>query len=93
MQAVATEHHTPPQPANRDFESKEQSEWSDVDTENKKLADDHTSWEDNVTQGQETAGELSRRFAPWYYVISSESFDKIHLRRSDLIETKTDTAE
>lgn len=81
----------PREPANRDFESKEQSEWSDSDRENKKLADDHKSWEDKMAKGQETAEELSKRFAPWYYVISAESFDKIHLDRSDLVQVKEET--
>jgi hypothetical protein len=78
----------PPRPANLDFESKEQSEWSDADRENKKLADDHKSWEEKTTKGRETADALSKRFAPWYYVISAESFDKIHLDRSDLVQVK-----
>ena len=83
----------PPRPANRDFEDKEQSEWSDDDKENKKLADDHKSWEDEIAEGQETSEELSERFAPWYYVISAESFDKIHLERGDLIQEKEEKEE
>jgi len=81
----------PPQPANRDFEDKEQSELTDEDKENKKLADDYESWEDKIAKGQETAEELSARFAPWYYVISAESFDKIHVERSDLVKAKEET--
>ena len=83
----------PPQPANREFEDKEQSEWSDDDRENKKLADDYTKWEEEIAEGQETAEKLSGRFAPWYYVISAESFDKIHLERSDLVPVKEETDE
>ena len=83
----------PPQPANREFEDKEQSEWSDDDRENKKLADDYTKWEEGSAEGQETAEKRSERFAPWYYVISAESFDKIHLERSDLVRVKEETDE
>ena len=81
----------PPRPANLEFEDKERSEWSDDDRENKKLADDYTSWEDEIAGAQETAEELSERFAPWYYVISAESFDKIHLNRDDLVQMKEET--
>ena len=75
----------PPKPANTDFEDKEESEPTDADKENKKLADDYNKWEENVAKGKEKAEALSMRFAPWYYVIASDSFDKIHLRRSDLL--------
>ena len=81
----------PPQPANRDFEDKAQDELTDEDNENKKLADDYEDWEEKVATGQETAAELSARFAPWYYVISAESFDKIHVQRSDLVKAKEET--
>jgi len=78
----------PPMPPNTAFEGKEQSELTDEDKENKSLADAHTRWEESVTEGQDKAAELSARFAPWYYVISSESFDKIHLNRADLVKAK-----
>jgi len=78
----------PPRAANRDFEDKEESEWTDDDKENKKVADAHKSWEDEVEKGRESAEELSQRFARWYYVISADSFDKIHLTRKDLVKTK-----
>ena len=72
-------------PANLEFQDKEDaSELTDADRENQ---DDgrttHKKWEEDVAKGQETADELSARFAPWYYVISAESFDKIHLTRDD----------
>ena len=81
----------PPRTANREFEDKEQSEWSDDDRENKKLVDDYAKWEEETAEAQETAARLSGRFAPWYYVISAESFDKIHLERSDLVQVKEET--
>jgi hypothetical protein len=33
---------------------------------------------------------MNARFADWYYVISSDSFKKLRLKRSDLIRNKTD---
>jgi len=32
---------------------------------------------------------LNARFADWYYVISAASFDKVHLRRKDLVRKKS----
>jgi hypothetical protein len=83
----------PPKPDNTDFETKTEEEWTDEDRKNKELADAHKEWEDKFSEGEKLASDLTERFAKWYYVISSDSFDKIHLRRADLIETKADTAE
>jgi len=76
----------PPRPTNRDFQGKEGDDLTDDEKANKILADAHKSWEDKVKQGRETAEELSQRFAPWYYVISADSFDKMHLDRNDLVK-------
>ncbi|MEE8367249.1 MAG: DUF4340 domain-containing protein [Thermoanaerobaculia bacterium] len=81
----------PPRPVNRDFEGKEGDDLTDDDKVNKDLATAHKSWEDKIEQGQETAEKLSQRFAPWYYVISADSFDKMHLDRADLIKAKEST--
>jgi hypothetical protein len=78
----------PPKASSTAFESKEQSEWTDEDRENKKVADTHKAWEDKIQKGREEAEKLSKRFAPWYYVISASSFDKIHLNRGDLVKRK-----
>ena len=78
----------PAKPASTAFEDKQESEWTDADRENKAVADAHQAWEDKVEKGEAQAKELSERFAPWYYVISSSSFDKIHLNRSDLVKKK-----
>ena len=83
----------PPEPANTDFETKAAEEWTDEDRKNKDLADAHKEWENKHSEGEKLASDLTERFAKWYYVISAESFDKIHLRRSDLVETKTDAEE
>lgn len=42
-----------------------------------------------LERGEKTAARLNGRFADWYYVISAESFDKVHLRRKDLVRKKT----
>lgn len=41
-------------------------------------ADAHASWERFVDEGRLMAEQLSARFAGWYYVISADSYDRIH---------------
>lgn len=42
-----------------------------------------------LERGEKLAAQLNARFADWYYVISAASFDKVHLRRKDLVRKKT----
>ena len=49
---------------------------------------DLKAFEDKVKQGKEKAEELSRRFAGWYYVISSDSFEKFRITRNDVVSKK-----
>ena len=81
----------PPKPSSMDFEDKEEGELTEADMENKKLADDHKRWENDVAKGKEKAEALSKRFAPWYYVIASDGFDKIHLQRKDMLKKAEQT--
>ena len=53
-----------------------------------KTFDDHVAHSEKVEEGQKEAGELSKRFGPWYYVIDAESFGKLHLVRGDLVKPK-----
>jgi hypothetical protein len=78
----------PPRPATTDFEGKEESALTEEDKKNRSLAEEYKKWEENVKKGRETAQALAKRFAPWYYVISASSFDRIHLKRSDLVKPK-----
>ena len=82
----------PPKPANYDFEDKQDTDLTDMDKENKRVADEHKRWQENIKEGEEKTAQLTSRFQPWYYVISASSFDKIRLRRTDLIKTKEATA-
>ena len=78
----------PPEPANLAFLNKAQEEWTDSDRSNKELQDEHDQWQEKVAQNRQRAEELNNRFAAWYYVISSESFEKVQLSRSDLVKEK-----
>ncbi len=55
----------------------------------KKYEDDVKKYDDKVKAGKEQVAKLNRRFADWYYVISAESFNKLHVARKDIIKAKT----
>ena len=55
---------------------------------NKQLRDQHIEWEQKVAHAESLAAELKDRFADWYYVITSTSFDGVRLDRSDLLKDK-----
>ncbi len=76
----------PVQPANVDFRSKADSLWTNDDRLNKSLDDAYRQWADKYNQSQTRASELNARFAKWYYVISSASFEKLRPPRSDLVK-------
>ncbi len=78
----------PPRPGDTSFVSRPEREWSQTDWENKRRKDNHDLWSRQMAQGKQAATELSNRFADWYYVISSDSYDKIHLNRAALIVNK-----
>ncbi len=71
-----------------DFQGKEDGDLTDADKRNRELHEAYQEWETKVADGRETTDSLNERFAAWYYVISSESFDKIHLKRADLVKAK-----
>ncbi len=80
----------PRKPSNNDFQGKEENEWTETDKRNKELQDAYEEWEQKIENGQNLSQELNERFAGWYYVISSDSFDKINVKRTDLVKEKED---
>lgn len=78
----------PAQPSNTDFLNQSEDDWTDTDRKNKELQDKHDEWLQKVEEGREFSDQLNTRFADWYYVISSSSFDEVHLKRGDLIKKK-----
>lgn len=48
------------------------------------------AYESKVETGQKKADELYARFDRWYYVISSESFEKFRVTRKDVVSAKSD---
>jgi hypothetical protein len=73
---------------NTDFLAKPDSLWTDADRENRGLYDAYRDWTNRVSGAQKRAAELNARFAKWYYVISSSSFEKLRPARIDLIKKK-----
>jgi hypothetical protein len=45
-------------------------------------------YDDKLKKAQTKAKELNDRFADWYYVVSDETYRKIHVGRGDVIKTK-----
>jgi len=45
------------------------------------------AYDQKVEQGQQRVRELNDRFADWYYVMSDSAYQKIRLKRSDVVET------
>jgi hypothetical protein len=79
----------PPQAKDRSFEKKAKDQWTDQDRENQAIQAKHDAWQKKFDEGKKKAQDLNERFAGWYYVISGDSFDKIHVKRSDVLKAKT----
>ena len=60
----------------------------EYDEKVRKYESDLKSFEEKVTAGKKLVDELNTRFADWYYVISAENFNKLHLSRKELVKEK-----
>ena len=78
----------PPKPGNMDFQTKADSAMTVQDRKNKELFAKHQQWRQRVDTGTKLAKDLSDRFADWYYVISADSYNKIHQERTQLLAKK-----
>lgn len=78
----------PPKATNRSFANKADSVLTVEERKQKDIDAVHTRWLARVEGGQKRSDDLNARFARWYYVISSESFDNLHLRRKDVLRDK-----
>ncbi len=56
-----------------------------IEKENKRKQDEY---DQKVKDGQKRVKELNERFADWYYVISDETYGKIHVNRKDIVKKK-----
>lgn len=71
---------TPEERAAKDKERNEQAE------------KDRIAHDRKVTEGKKKAGELTDRFADWYYVVPGDAFRSIELDRAALTRTKGETS-
>jgi len=79
----------PPMPRDTSFVGKADSLLTDADRENRTMYYNHRNWVSDVTRYRKDADDLNARFANWYYVISGSSFDKLRVKRSDLLASKS----
>ncbi len=78
----------PKKPSNMNFEGKPDSLLTDEDKTNRDLQSHYDAWNRLSENGRQRAQELNARFADWYYVIPAASFDKLHLKRKDVVVSK-----
>ena len=81
----------PARPSNDEWRTKADSLLTNSDTKNRQLANQRTIWQSEIESGRKLSVELNNRFADWYYVISSESYDKLQMRREELVIKKSDS--
>ena len=60
-----------------------------VERENRRKQE---SFDEKVVEGKKRVAELNGRFADWYYIVSDEEFEKIHLNREAVIKAKAESA-
>jgi len=60
-----------------------------VERENRRKQE---SYDEKVVEGKKRVAELNGRFADWYYIVSDEEFEKIHLNREAVIKAKAESA-
>jgi len=61
-----------------------------VERENRRLQE---AYDEKVATGQKRVRELNARFADWYYIVSEEEFNKIHLSGKSVIKAVAAPAE
>ena len=75
----------PMPPADKSYQDKPDSLWTEADRENRLKQDAYVKWERDIVNGQRMADGLNARFAKWYYVISADSYGKIRVTRADMV--------
>lgn len=78
----------PKKPGGTSFEGKPDSLLTPEEKEQARVKGEHDRWQAQVDRSNNRAQELNRRFADWYYVITSDAFDRLHVSRADLTRKK-----
>ena len=71
--------------AETDEESDIEAKREEIEKENKRKRDEY---EEKIEEGRKKVKELNDRFADWYYVISDEVYQKIHLGHDQIVKKK-----
>ena len=83
-------------PASEAEEDETEDELSTIIAERKRIEEANQrrldEYQEKITEGKKTVDELNDRFGDWYYVISNEVYQQVHLELDKLIEKK-DAAE
>ncbi len=61
-----------------------------IERENKRKQEDYDA---QIKKGEDHVKELNERFADWYYVISEDVYQKIHLGRGEIVKVKEEKKE
>jgi hypothetical protein len=69
-------------PATSDFDLKRKQ----IEKENQRKMDEY---QERMRKAEAKVRELNARFAGWYYVISDDEYQKIHLTRSDVVKERS----
>ncbi|MEX0711454.1 MAG: DUF4340 domain-containing protein [Pirellulales bacterium] len=89
-QAVQPEDQQPAAESKQPAKPATKAQRERIEKESKRKQDDYN---DQVKKGQERVKELNERFADWYYIISNDTYVKIHLSREDIVRKKPSTKE
>jgi hypothetical protein len=82
----------PKRPSNDGWRTKPDSLMSAADKQNKTLGTAHDAWQRSTAMGRQLATDLNARFSNWYYVIPEESYEKVKVKRTDLMAIATSPA-
>lgn len=72
-------------PAEKEPATPEEQKKIAVERENKRRQDEYDA---AIKKGQDKVKELNDRFADWYFIISDDTYKKIHLGGADIIKRK-----
>jgi hypothetical protein len=81
-----------PEDGGEEAKDKEAEDEEALKAERERIEKENTrkqeEYEKKIAEGEEKVKELNDRFADWYYVISNEVYDQIHLGRDDIVKEK-----
>ncbi len=88
-EAEKADEDQPPKPVEK-TEAELKAERERIERDNQRKQDEYDRL---VSDGKKRMADLNARFADWYYIISNDVFQKIHLTRDELIKKKEKPAE